>query len=118
MAIKEEFLQLHQFLKDEEDIRLRQLKQEEAIKIQVLCDKIEIIEDEIKALNSTISKIDIVLRRKDLPFLQVRSNVYGFISRVKCSRLILNQSLSQQLHILYIKIPSLIRKYKFYILAK
>lgn len=69
-AIKEEFLQLHQFLKDEEDIRLRQLKQEEDIKIQILCDKIENIEEEIKALNSTISKIDIVLRRKDLPFLQ------------------------------------------------
>ncbi|KAM4734904.1 E3 ubiquitin-protein ligase TRIM39-like [Anableps anableps] len=70
MAIKEEFLQLHQFLKDEEDMRLRVLKQEEEIKIQVMCSKIENIEEEIKALNSTISKLDIVLRAKDLPFLQ------------------------------------------------
>uniref|UniRef100_A0A096LSH4 Tripartite motif containing 35-13 n=1 Tax=Poecilia formosa TaxID=48698 RepID=A0A096LSH4_POEFO len=69
-VIKGEFLQLHQFLKDEEDMRLRMLKQEEKIKMQVMCNKIEDIEKEIQALNSTISKVDIVLRAKDLPFLQ------------------------------------------------
>uniref|UniRef100_A0A3P9P3Z6 Uncharacterized protein n=1 Tax=Poecilia reticulata TaxID=8081 RepID=A0A3P9P3Z6_POERE len=55
--IKGEFLQLHQFLRDEEDMRLRMLKQEETIKIQVMCNKIEDIEKEIHALNSTISKV-------------------------------------------------------------
>ncbi|KAK5619528.1 hypothetical protein CRENBAI_013913 [Crenichthys baileyi] len=70
MAIKEEFLQLHQFLKDEEDMRLGLLKQEEEIKIQVMCNKIKNVEEEIKALNATISKVDLVLKAKDLPFLQ------------------------------------------------
>lgn len=83
MAIKGEFLQLHQFLKDEEDMRLRMLKQEEQIKIQVMCNKIEDIDKEIQALNSTISKVDIVLRAKDLPFLQVHSTDYGLISLIK-----------------------------------
>ncbi|XP_012720663.2 zinc-binding protein A33 [Fundulus heteroclitus] len=69
-AIKEEFLLLHQFLKDEEDKRLRLLKQEEEIKIQVMSTKIKHIEEEINDLNSAISKIDMVLRAKDLPFLQ------------------------------------------------
>ncbi|XP_038136331.1 E3 ubiquitin-protein ligase TRIM39-like [Cyprinodon tularosa] len=70
LAVKEEFLQLHQFLKEEEERRLRDLREEKGKKIQVMYSKIEDIEEDIKTLNSTISKLDIVLRAKDLPFLK------------------------------------------------
>ncbi|MEQ2227847.1 hypothetical protein ILYODFUR_002608 [Ilyodon furcidens] len=111
MAIKEEFLQLHQFLKDEEDMRLRLLKQEEEIKIQVMCNKIKNVEEEIKALNATISKVDLVLKAKDLPFLQVHFNGFGLISLLKELRLIANDIVRTQPHCPYFRLASLFRRY-------
>lgn len=70
-AIREEFEKLHLFLKEEENSRLKVLKQEEEIKTQVMCEKLENIKDQIKSLSSTISDIEAALRMKDLPFLQV-----------------------------------------------
>lgn len=70
--IKEEFQKLHQFLQEEENTRLKALKQEEQIKIQVMCEKLKNISSQITTLSSTISEIEKVLRAKDLPFLQVQ----------------------------------------------
>ncbi|XP_059190825.1 zinc-binding protein A33-like [Centropristis striata] len=69
-AIKEEFEKLHLFLWEEENSRLKVLKQEEEVKTQVMREKLENIKDQIKTLSSTISDIEAALRAKDLPFLQ------------------------------------------------
>ncbi|XP_071353840.1 zinc-binding protein A33-like [Trachinotus anak] len=69
-VIKEEFQKLHLFLWEEENTRLKVLKQEEEIKTQVMCKKLENIKDKIETLSSTISDIETALRAKDLPFLQ------------------------------------------------
>lgn len=47
------------------------LKQEEVIKTQVMCEKLQNIEDQIKMLSSTISDTEKALRANDLQFLQV-----------------------------------------------
>lgn len=70
-AIKEEFEKLHVFLREEENSRLKVLRQEEQIKTQVMCEKLENIEEQIKTLYSTISEVEGALRAKDLTFLQV-----------------------------------------------
>lgn len=72
-AVKEEFEKLHLFLREEEDTRLKVLKQEEEIKIQVMSEKLKTIKDQIKTLSSTISDIEAALRVEDLQFLQVHS---------------------------------------------
>ncbi|XP_045893566.1 zinc-binding protein A33-like [Micropterus dolomieu] len=46
------------------------LKQEEVIKTQVMCEKLQNIEDQIKMLSSTISDTEKALRANDLQFLQ------------------------------------------------
>lgn len=70
-AIKEEFEKLHLFLWEEEKTRLKALKQEEEVKSQVMCEKLENIKDQIKTLSATISDIETALTANDLPFLQV-----------------------------------------------
>ncbi|KAM9807889.1 E3 ubiquitin-protein ligase TRIM39-like [Neosynchiropus ocellatus] len=67
--VKEEFKKLHQFLEDEEANHLKQLQQEEEVKTQVMCRKLEHIETQIKALRTVISDTERVLAEKDLPFL-------------------------------------------------
>ncbi|KAK9516608.1 hypothetical protein VZT92_024528 [Zoarces viviparus] len=69
-AIKEGFQKLHLFLREEENGRLKLLKQEKEIKTQVMCEKLENIKEQIKNLSCTISDIEAYLRAKDLPFLQ------------------------------------------------
>uniref|UniRef100_UPI0037E9B99B zinc-binding protein A33-like n=1 Tax=Semicossyphus pulcher TaxID=241346 RepID=UPI0037E9B99B len=69
-AIKEEFEKLHLFLLEEENTRLKVLKQEEQVRKQVMCEKLENIEQQIETLSSTISDIEKALRANDLPFLQ------------------------------------------------
>lgn len=66
-----EFEKLRLFLEEEEGSRLKALKQEQEVKTQVMCDKLENIKDQIETLSSTISDIETVLRTNDLPFLQV-----------------------------------------------
>ncbi|XP_017261750.1 zinc-binding protein A33 [Kryptolebias marmoratus] len=68
--IKEEFKKLHQFLSDEERLRLMALKQEEETKTQIMADKIKSIGENIRYLSSTIGDIGKVLLEKDLPFLK------------------------------------------------
>lgn len=80
-AIKEEFEKLHLFLREEEKFRLKALKQEQEIKIQVMCKKLENIQDQINNLSSTISDIEAALTVKDLPFLQVRLYINNFDSK-------------------------------------
>ena len=62
---------MHLFLLEEENTRLKVLKQEEEIKTQVMCEKLELIKSQIKSLSSIISDIETALRAEDLPFLQV-----------------------------------------------
>ncbi|XP_070687491.1 zinc-binding protein A33-like [Pempheris klunzingeri] len=81
-TIKEEFEKLHLFLREEENTRLKALKQEEEIKSRVMCEKLENIKDQIKALCSTISDTETALRAKDLPFLQDYKQTK---KRVKCN---------------------------------
>ncbi|XP_034391424.1 zinc-binding protein A33-like [Cyclopterus lumpus] len=69
-AIKESFEKLRLFLQEEENSRLKVLKEEKEIKTQVMGEKLENIKDQIKSLSSTISDIEAYLRAKDLPFLQ------------------------------------------------
>lgn len=70
-VIKEEFQKLHLFLQEEENSRLKVLKQEQEIKTQVMSEKLETIKDQIQTLSSTISDIETTLRVNDLLFLQV-----------------------------------------------
>ncbi|XP_039988192.1 zinc-binding protein A33-like [Xiphias gladius] len=81
-VIKEEFQKLHLFLREEENTRLKELKKEEEIKTQVMCEKVEDIKDKIETLSSTISDIETALRAKDLPFLQDYKQTK---KRVKCN---------------------------------
>ncbi|XP_054476091.1 zinc-binding protein A33-like [Anoplopoma fimbria] len=81
-AIKEEFEKLHQFLWEEENSRLKVLKQEKEIKTQVMCEKLENIKDQIKTLSSTISDIEAYLTANDLPFLQDYKDMK---KRAKCT---------------------------------
>ncbi|KAI4824970.1 hypothetical protein KUCAC02_020676 [Chaenocephalus aceratus] len=81
-AIKEEFEKLHVFLREEENSRLKVLRQEEQIKTQVMCEKLENIEEQIKTLYSTISEVEGALRAKDLTFLQDYKQTH---KRVKCT---------------------------------
>ncbi|XP_042267676.1 zinc-binding protein A33-like [Thunnus maccoyii] len=81
-AIKEEFEKLHLFLLEEENTRLKVLKQEEEIKSQVMCEKLELIKSQIKSLSSIISDIETALRARDLPFLQDYKQTK---KRVKCN---------------------------------
>lgn len=69
-AVKEEFERLHSFLREEENTRLKELKQEEEMKIQVMCEKLKTIKDQIETLSSAISDIETALRSEDLQFLQ------------------------------------------------
>ncbi|XP_029289381.1 zinc-binding protein A33-like [Cottoperca gobio] len=80
--IKEEFEKLHLFLREEEISRLKVLKQEEQIKTQVMCEKLENIQDQIKTLYSTIGDVEAALRVKDLTFLQGYKQTK---KRVKCN---------------------------------
>ncbi|KAK1888335.1 E3 ubiquitin-protein ligase TRIM21 [Dissostichus eleginoides] len=81
-AIKEEFEKLHLFLREEENSRLKVLRQEEQIKTQVMCEKLENIQEQIKTLYSTISDIEGALRAEDLTFLQDYKQTN---KRVKCT---------------------------------
>uniref|UniRef100_A0A8D3ARU2 Tripartite motif-containing protein 35-like n=1 Tax=Scophthalmus maximus TaxID=52904 RepID=A0A8D3ARU2_SCOMX len=70
-GIKEEFRKLHLFLQEEENARLKVLKQEEEIKTQVMCEKLDNIQEQITTLSSTVSDTVATLTAKDLTFLQV-----------------------------------------------
>lgn len=75
-AIKEEFEKLHLFLQEEENSTVKMLRQEEKMKMQVMCEKLENIKDQIQTLTTNISDIETTIRMKDLPFLHVCYTLY------------------------------------------
>nr|XP_046251388.1 zinc-binding protein A33-like isoform X1 [Scatophagus argus] len=74
-SIKEEFEKLHLFLREEENTRLKVLKQEEEIKNQVMREKLKNIKDQIETLSSTISDIEKALTDYKGTKKRVRCNI-------------------------------------------
>uniref|UniRef100_A0A3B1K3G0 Zinc-binding protein A33-like n=1 Tax=Astyanax mexicanus TaxID=7994 RepID=A0A3B1K3G0_ASTMX len=70
--IKQEFEKLHQFLRDEEAVRIAALKEEEEQKSQMMRRKIEEMNEEISSLSDTIRNIEKEMKAEDIQFLQVR----------------------------------------------
>ena len=73
--IKEEFENLHQFLRDEEAARLAALREEEEQKSQMM-EKIEKMSREISSLSDTIRAIEEEMGADDITFLQVGPMLY------------------------------------------
>ncbi|KTF91016.1 hypothetical protein cypCar_00050049, partial [Cyprinus carpio] len=69
-CLQEEFERLHQFLRDEEMIRISALKEEENQKSQMMKEKIEQIDREIESLSNNLGTIKNDLDAADMPFLQ------------------------------------------------
>ncbi|KAJ0023513.1 hypothetical protein NQD34_003412 [Periophthalmus magnuspinnatus] len=67
--IQDQFNKLHQFLEDEEDARLKALREEEQQKIQKMKDKMEAVSREIEALSETIKDTEEQMREADISFL-------------------------------------------------
>ncbi|KAM9409968.1 zinc-binding protein A33-like [Pholidichthys leucotaenia] len=80
--IKEQFKRLHQFLTEEEDARLAELKEEIEMKIRVMNEKSEAVSREIAALTNTIRATEEELGMKDVLFLQ---NYKATVGRVENS---------------------------------
>uniref|UniRef100_A0A672N4Z9 Zinc-binding protein A33-like n=1 Tax=Sinocyclocheilus grahami TaxID=75366 RepID=A0A672N4Z9_SINGR len=74
-CLQEEFERLHQFLRDEEMIRISALKEDENQKSQMMKEKIEQIDREIESLSNNIGTLKNDLDAADMPFLQVRNNL-------------------------------------------
>ncbi|XP_042559192.1 zinc-binding protein A33-like [Clupea harengus] len=70
--IKEEFEELHQFLRDEEAARLAALREEEEQTSQMMKEKIEKMSREISSLSNTIRAIEEEMGADDITFLQER----------------------------------------------
>ncbi|XP_018610119.2 nuclear factor 7, brain [Scleropages formosus] len=68
--IKEQFEELHQFLRDEETARLDSLRKEEEDKSLIITQKIEDIEDDISSLSDTIRSLEQEMGVEDIPFLK------------------------------------------------
>lgn len=69
-CLQEEFERLHQFLRDEEMIRISALIEEEKQKSQMMKEKIEQIDREIESLSDNIGTIKNDLDAGNMPFLQ------------------------------------------------
>ncbi|XP_063069018.1 E3 ubiquitin-protein ligase TRIM35-like [Engraulis encrasicolus] len=68
--ITQEFEKLHQFLRDEEAIRIAALREEEEQKSQMMKEKIEKMSREISSLSDTIKAIEEELKADDITFLR------------------------------------------------
>lgn len=68
--IKEEFARLHRFLAEEEEDKIRTLREEESQKSQVITRKIEEIQKEINSLSDKINAIEKEMGTKDIIMLQ------------------------------------------------
>ncbi|XP_076603998.1 nuclear factor 7, brain-like [Chaetodon auriga] len=68
--IKEQFKKLHQFLQEEEEVRVAALREEEEQKSQIMKQKMEDLSREISALSDTVRATEEELRAEDVSFLQ------------------------------------------------
>ncbi|XP_060784651.1 zinc-binding protein A33-like [Neoarius graeffei] len=80
--IKEEFEKLHQFLRDEEAVRLTALRKEEEQKSQMMKEKIEKLSGDISSLSDTIRTIEEEMGAEDVSFLQ---NYKATVKRAQCT---------------------------------
>ncbi|XP_031437213.1 zinc-binding protein A33-like [Clupea harengus] len=80
--IKEEFEELHQFLRDEEAARIAALREEEEQKSQMMKEKIEKMSREISSLSDPIRAIEEKMSADDLTFLQ---NYKSTVERAQCT---------------------------------
>uniref|UniRef100_A0A8D0AWY7 Uncharacterized protein n=1 Tax=Sander lucioperca TaxID=283035 RepID=A0A8D0AWY7_SANLU len=67
--IKDQFKKLHQFLEEEEVVRLAALREEEEQKSQRMKEKMEALSREIAALSDTVRATEEELRAEDVSFL-------------------------------------------------
>lgn len=67
--IREEIKKLHQFLEEEERVRIAALKKEEKQKTRVMTEKIKDVEKEIQSLSETIQSTIKDLESGEVPFL-------------------------------------------------
>ncbi|XP_060731900.1 zinc-binding protein A33-like [Tachysurus vachellii] len=80
--IKEHFEKLHQFLRDEEAVRIAALREEEEQKSQMMKEKIEKLSRDISSLSDTIRDIEEGMRAEDILFLQ---NHKATVKRAQCT---------------------------------
>ncbi|KAG7331555.1 hypothetical protein KOW79_005524 [Hemibagrus wyckioides] len=80
--IKEQFEKLHQFLRDEEAVRIAALREEEVQKSQMMKEKIEKLSSDISSLSDTIRAIEEEMRAEDVLFLQ---NYKATVKRAQCT---------------------------------
>lgn len=73
--IRREFEKLHQFLWDEEEARIAELKEEEEQRSQIMKKKIDKITIQIFNVMDTINAIEKQLQGEDLPFLLVNEQL-------------------------------------------
>ncbi|KAK2850330.1 hypothetical protein Q7C36_009113 [Tachysurus vachellii] len=80
--IKEQFEKLHQFLRDEEEVRIAALREEEEQKCQMMKEMIEKLSRDIASLSDTIRAIEEEMSDEDIPFLQ---NYKATVKRAQCT---------------------------------
>ncbi|XP_051272996.1 nuclear factor 7, brain-like [Dicentrarchus labrax] len=78
--IKEQFKKLHQFLEEEEEVRLAALREEEEHKSQMMKEKMGALSREIAALSDTVRATEEKLRADDVSFL---NNYKAAVQRVR-----------------------------------
>ncbi|KAM7006489.1 zinc-binding protein A33-like [Tautogolabrus adspersus] len=78
--IKKQFKKLHQFLQEEEVVRISALREEEEQKSQMMREKIEALNREIAALSGTIRATEDELRADDVSFMK---NYKAAVKRVQ-----------------------------------
>ncbi|KAM4578700.1 E3 ubiquitin-protein ligase TRIM35-like [Fundulus diaphanus] len=83
--IRDEFNKLHQFLKQEEDIRLAALREEEERKMMVINRNLSGIQEQLSSLTDSIFAIEEDLQKNTLPFL---SSYKASQSRARAQRLV------------------------------
>ncbi|XP_030639309.1 tripartite motif-containing protein 35-like [Chanos chanos] len=82
MRIREEFEKLHQFLRDEETVRITALREEEEQKSQMMEEKIEEMSREISSLSDTIRAIEDNMGAEDILIL---TNFEDTKKRAQCT---------------------------------
>ncbi|XP_045566628.1 nuclear factor 7, brain [Salmo salar] len=70
ILIRKAFEKLHQFLREEEEVRIAVLREEEEQKSQVMKEKIEEMSRGISSLSDTIRALEEELRAEDISFLK------------------------------------------------